>query len=151
MARSEDMDPKSEKQMAKMVDSVQPHCDEAIVAAMTCSHAGSMSSTLISKLTGGIETIAQTSNLPNPVFIAVGANTIYAFDYKPRGFKFKIKKEVARWPRNEVSVTSDKSAGMCQFVITMSSGESYPLEVPTMMGGQELVDMFLQALSGSGS
>ena len=37
------MDPKLEKQMAKMVDAVQPHCDEQIIAAMTCSHAGSMS------------------------------------------------------------------------------------------------------------
>jgi hypothetical protein len=144
------MDSKQEKKMAKMVDAVQPHCDEPIVAAMTCSHAGSMSSTLISKFTGGIGAMAKSSDLPNPVFIAVGANTIYAFDYKPRGFKFKIKKEVARWPRNEVSVTSDKSAGMCQFVITTSSGESYPLEVPTMMGGKELVDMFLQALGGAG-
>jgi hypothetical protein len=145
------MDPKLEKKMAKMVDAVQPHCDEPILAAMTCSHAGSMGSVLVSKLAGGIGGMANTSDLPNPVFIAVGANTIYAFDYKPRGFKFKIKKEVARWPRSEVNVASEQSRGMCQFVITTSSDESYPLEVPTMMGGRELVDMFLQVLSTSGS
>jgi len=145
------MNPKLEKQMAKMVDAVQPHCDEPIVAAMTCSHAGSMSSTLVSKLAGGIGAMTKSSDLPNPVFIAVGANAIYAFDYKPRGFKFKIKKEVARWPRNEVSVAAEKTGGMSHFVITTSSGESYPLEVPTMMGGQDLVDMFLQALGGAGS
>ena len=47
------MDDKTKKQMAKMVDALQPHCDEQIVAAMTCSHAGSMRSLLISRLLGG--------------------------------------------------------------------------------------------------
>lgn len=44
----------AQKQMARMVDSIQPHCDEPITAAMTCSHAGSMSSLLFSKMTGGL-------------------------------------------------------------------------------------------------
>ena len=140
------MDPKNEKKMAKMVDAVQPFCDEPITAAMTCSHAGSMSSVLTSKLAGGIGAIAKTSSLPNPVFIAVGTNTVYAFDYRPRGFKFKIKKEVARWPRSEISVTAEMGGSMAHFALTTSSGESYALEVPTVMGGKELVDYFLKAL-----
>jgi len=143
------MDEKTMKQMAKMVDALQPHCDEEIVAAMTCSHAGSMSSVLVSKLMGGIGAGTKSSNLPNPVFIAVGSKSIYAFDYAPRGFKFKIKKEVARWPKDEVSVVAEKTSTMATFVLTTSSGESYPLEVPTMMGGKELVDVFLKALGGS--
>ena len=44
------MDSKTEKQMSKMVDAVQPHCEDRIIAAMTCSHAGSMSAVLLSKL-----------------------------------------------------------------------------------------------------
>ena len=134
--------------MAKMVDAVQPHCDDQIIAAMTCSHAGSMSSFLASKLAGGIGGMAKTSELPNPVFIAVGANTVYAFKYKPRGFGYKIKQEVARWPRSEISVEIDRSATMCQFVITTGSGDNYSLEVVTMMGGKELVEVFLRALGG---
>ena len=137
------------KQMAKMVDALQPHCDEEIVAAMTCSHAGSMSSVLASKLMGGAGAGTKTSNLPNPVFIGVGSKSIYAFDYAPRGFKFKIKKEVARWPKDEVSVVAEKSRAMVTFVLTTGSGESYAFEVPTMMGGKELVDMFLEALGVS--
>ena len=143
------MDEKTMKQMAKMVDALQPHCDEEIVAAMTCSHAGSMRSGLISKFLGGIGAGTKSSNLPNPVFIAVGSKSIYAFDYAPRGFKFKIKKEVARWPKDEVSVVAEKTSMMTTFVLTTGSGESYPLEVPTMMGGKELVDVFLKALGGS--
>jgi hypothetical protein len=143
------MDDKTKKQMAKMVDALQPHCDEQIVAAMTCSHAGSMSSVLISKLMGGVGAGTKSSNLPNPVFIAVGSTSIYAFKYAPRGFKFKIKKEVARWPKDEVSVVVEKTSAMTTFVLTTSSGESYPLEIPTMMGGKELVDVFLEALGAS--
>jgi hypothetical protein len=143
------MDKKTMKQMAKMVDALQPHCDEEIVAAMTCSHAGSMSSVLVSKLMGGIGAGTKSSNLPNPVFIAVGSQSIYAFDYAPRGFKFKIKKEVARWPKDEVSVVAEKTSTMATFVLTTGAGESYPLEVSTMMGGKELVDVFLKALGGS--
>ena len=143
------MDEKKKKQMAKMVDAVQPSCDEEIIAAMTCSHAGSMSSLLIGKLMGGDGGFSRTSSLPNPVFIAVGTNTVYAFKYVPRGFKFKIKKEVARWQKDEISVTSEMSGGMATFVISTESGENHPLEVTILMGAKELVEMFLEALDGN--
>ncbi|MEW5868273.1 MAG: hypothetical protein AB1894_03290 [Chloroflexota bacterium] len=142
------MDEKTRKQMAKMVDALQPHCDEPLLAAMTCSHAGSMKSLLVSKLLGGGGGIVRSVKLPNPVFIAVGSKSIYAFDYAPRGFNFKIKKEVARWARDEVSVECENTGAMANFVLTMPSGESYQLEIPTMMGGRELVDAFFAALSG---
>lgn len=140
------MGTKYEKQMAKMVDAVQPYCDEPVTVAMTCSHAGSMGAVLVSKLMDGVGAITGTFDLPNPVFIAVGVGTIYAFDYRPRGFKFKIKKEVARWSRDEVSVSVEETGMMCYFVLSTGSGESYPMEIPTMMGGKELVRMFLDAL-----
>jgi hypothetical protein len=151
------MDEKTMQQMAKMVDAVQPRCDEQIVAAMTCSRAGSMSSALIgsvgsglvSLLSGGGRAGRKSRNLPNPVFIAVGTRSIYAFDYAPRGFKFKIKKEVARWPKDEVSVAVKKTGAMVAFDLNTALGESYPLEVATMMGARELVQVFLEALGGS--
>ncbi len=143
------MDKKTKKQMAKMVDALQPHCDEQIAAAMTCSHAGSMSSLLLSKLMGGVGGLTKTSDLPNPVFIAVGSKSIYAFDYAPRGFKFKIKKEVARWPKDEVSVVAENTGALAKFVLTTGSGDNYHFEVPTMMGGKELVNVFFEALGAS--
>ena len=142
------MDAKYEKQMAKMVDAVQPFCDEPVVAAMTCSHAGSMSSVLTSKLAGGMGATARTSSLPNPVFIAVGADTVYAFAYKPRGFKFKIKKEAARWPKEGMDVAVEETGKMAYFTLTTAAGESYALEVTTIMGGKILVDFFLASLTG---
>jgi hypothetical protein len=143
------VDEKTMKQMVKMVDAVQPYCDDQIVAAMTCSHAGSMSAVLISKLPGVMEMGTKTSDLPNPVFIAVGTRTIYAFKYAPKGFKFKIKQEVARWPKDEVTVTTERTSAMATFVLSTASGGYHTLEVPTFMGGGELVDLFFQALGAS--
>lgn len=150
------MDEKTRKQMAKMVDAVQPQCDEQIVAAMTCSRAGSMSSALVGSVFSGL--IARllgrggggknSHDLPNPVFIAVGAESVYAFDYAPRGFNYKIKKQVARWPKDEVSVAIEGTRGMVTFDL-VAAGESYPLEVATMMGAKELVRVFIEALGGS--
>jgi hypothetical protein len=143
------MDNKTEKQMAKMVEALQPHCDEQIIAAMTCSHAGSMGSLFISKLFGGFGAGTKSSNLPNPVFIAVGTKTIYAFDFAPRGFNYKIKKEAARWPKHEVTVEAKNTGAMATFILTTGSGEDYSFEIPTMMGGKELVNVFFDALCGS--
>jgi len=131
--------------MARMVEAVQPHCDEEIVAALTCSHGGSMRSLVLSRLFGGSRAGNTSCPLPNPVFIAVGRDHIYAFDFKPRGFKYKIKKEVARWPKNEIRVTRDNSPAVSHFVLTTATGETYPLEVPTMLGGKELVRFFLDS------
>ena len=143
------MDNKSMKQMAIMVDAVQPYCDEEVEAAITCSHAGSLSSVLISKLMSGAGTIVKSSKLPNPVFLAVGSKTIYAFKYAPRGFKFKIKKEVTRWAKDEVNVTVEKTKAIATFVITTDSGKHFPLEVSIMFGGEPLADLFFTAIGAS--
>jgi len=143
------MSNKSEKQMAMMVDPVQPHCDEKITAAITCSHAGSMRSLLVSKIMGQGGGGGRTSDLPNPVFLAVGEKTIYAFKYVPRGFKFKFKQEVARWQKDELKVEYQYSGGMATFVMTTTSGDIYALEFPIVMGGKELGNMFFDALQAT--
>ena len=133
------MNEKTKKQMAKMVDALQPHCDEQIIAAMTCSHAGAMKSALVGGLFGGLGFGKKPSTLPSPVFIAVGPNSIFAFKYSPRGFGYKIKQEVARWPREDVRVEIEKTKMMANFVLTTASDESHNLEVSTI-GAEELVD-----------
>ena len=137
-----------DKQMGLMVDAVQPHCDEPITAALTCSHAGSMSSVLFTTLAGVPTGMSKTSELPNPVFIAVGDDSVYVLDYRPRGRKFKIKGEVARWPRRELEVASEFEQGMCYFTMKTAAGDVYAMEVATFMGGRPLVERFLGALSG---
>jgi hypothetical protein len=141
------MDDKMKEQMAIMTEAVQPYCGEEIIAAMTCSHSGTMARTLISKIFfGGVGAGGGTSGLPNPVFIAVGRENIYAFDYRPRGFKFKIKKEVARWPRKDVIVEAEPGDKMFKFTLTVPAGEKYPLEIPVFMGGKELAEFFIDSM-----
>ncbi len=141
------MDDKMKKQMAVMTDAVQPFCGEKIIAAMTCSHSGTMARTLIAKFfLGGFGAGWRTSGLPNPVFIAVGPENIYAFDYRPRGFKFKIKKEAARWARKDVIVEMEGGDKMVKFTLALASGEKYPLEIPVFMGGRELAEFFINAI-----
>ena len=136
------------KQMARMVEAVQPHCEEVITAAMTCSHAGSMSTALLSTMVGGTLGPNRTSELPNPVLVAVGSGTVYAFAYKPRGFGFKVKKEVRRWARDDLTVAVEETDRMCYFTLKTGSGDIYPLEVATVMGAKEVVGLFTTALVG---
>jgi len=62
--------------------------------------------------------------------------------------RIQIKKEVSRWLKDEITVTSEFSRGMATFVIATESGDKYPLEVTTIMGVKELVVMFLDSLDG---
>ncbi len=141
------MEEKHKKQMKIMTDAVQPHCEEEIIAAITCSHSGSTTGLLISKIFFGGSGVAwKSSSLPNPVFIAVGKENIYAFAYKPRGFKFKIKKEVARWPRKDVTVQTETEGKFYRFTIFEPSGEKHPLEIPVYMGGKEIAKFFLDSI-----
>ena len=72
---------------------------------------------------------------------------VYAFDYKPRGWKFKIKKEVASWPRGDLQVAVEETDRMCYFTMTTGSGDVYAMEIATIMGAQDVVDLFIASLS----
>jgi hypothetical protein len=139
-----------EQKIAMMVDGAQPHCDEPLVSAMICSHAGSMGAVLMSYVTSVGGGLTRTSELPNPVLIAVGTDTVYAFKYKPKGFKIKLKNgsEVARWARADIEVEADEPKKVSQFAII--AGDSvYTLEVTTMLGGREAYELFIAALRGA--
>ncbi len=137
-----------EQMIAMMVDGAQPHCDEPLQSAMICSHAGSMASVLTSRFLPAGGGLPRTSELPNPVLIAVGPSTIYAFKYKPKGFKVKLKSgsEVARWPRSSIDVEVGKAGAVSQFALVTDQGEVYTLEVTTALGGAGAYDLFIKAL-----
>jgi len=139
-----------EQMIAMMVDGAQPHCDEPLDSAMICSHAGSMASALTSRfLPGGGGGIPRTSELPNPVLIAVGPTTVYAFKYKPRGFKVKVKSgsEVARWSRDSVDVQRGPDGKVSKFALITADGGVYELEVTTALGGTGAYNLFIDALT----
>ncbi len=138
-----------EEKIQMMVDGAQPHCDEPLTSAMVCSHAGSMSRALTSIVSSWAGGLTKTSELPNPVLIAVGPTTVYAFKYKPRGFKVKLKKgsEVARWPRSTMKVeVGEPGTVTTQFALLADGQYTYALEATTAMGGAEPFGMFIDAL-----
>ena len=138
-----------EQQIQLMVDAAQPHCGEPLVSAMICGHAGSMAAVLTSSITRLGPGTARTSELPNPVLIAVGPTTVYAFKYKPRGFKVKIKSgyEVARWPRRSIRVeTGERGKVSSQFALVTEQGEVYAFEATTALGGAGAYELFIRSL-----
>lgn len=138
-----------EQKIQMMVDGAQPHCDEPLVSAMLCSHAGSLTAGLTSAITRVGPGGTKTSDLPNPVLIAVGPTTIYAFKYTPRGFKVKVKSgsEVARWPRSSIQIESgDRGKLASQFALITEGGDVYALEVTTALGGADAYELFLRSL-----
>lgn len=140
---------KSPEQMIEMmVEGAQPHCDEPLSAAMVCSHAGSMSTALMSAVTTHFPSLRRGASLPNPALIAVGPTTVYAFKYKPRGFKVKLKKgsEVARWPRSDVHVEVGEAGRVTTPFALVAGDEVHELEVTTAMGGAGAFDLFVAAL-----
>jgi len=143
-----------EQMMAMMVDGAQPHCDEPLRAAMVCSHAGSMSAALVSSISRFGGGLTRTSRLPNPVLIAVGPETVYAFKYKPKGFKVKLKSgsEVARWPRRNTEIEVDAPGKITtQFALVTGPDEVHPLEATTAMGGAGAFQLFVDSLSAPSS
>jgi len=138
-----------EQQIQMMMDPVQPHCDEPLVSAMICGHAGSMAAGLTSAISRVGPGTTRTSELPNPVIIAVGPTTVYAFKYKPRGFKVKVKpgSEVARWPRRSIRVeTGERGKVSSQFALVTEQGEVYAFEVTTALGGAGAYELFIRSL-----
>lgn len=138
----------TEQQIAMMVEAAQPHCDEPLQSAMLCGHAGSMANLLTSKFLGAGGGSTRTSDLPQSVIIAVGPTTIYAFKYKPRGFKVKIKpgSEVARWPRTSIEVEPGPTGMVSQFALVTEQGEIYALEATTLQSGAGAYDHFIKSL-----
>jgi hypothetical protein len=144
------VDRTTSRRMAKLVRAVQPYCDENIVAAVPCSrgHADATGSSLFAARTKELAHRVRPGDgidaLPENVFLALGSRWIHAFDYSPKLFGFRIKKQVARWPRDKTTVVAEYTSTMIYVVITTRSGESHALEVSALStpAGRPTVEFF---------
>ena len=89
---------------------VAPRVEGEPLAVGVFSRAGTMGSFglgKVSPLAGlvkrGIEK-GQTANLPVNFVVAVTADRVYVFDYKPRGTSIKVKDPIRIWDRDQVHV-----------------------------------------------
>ena len=137
-----------QEQLAMIMAGAQPHCDEPLETAMVCSRPGAMGRALLSAI-GTEDYSARGNDMPPITLLAVGPSTVYAFKYKPKGFKVKLKSgsEVARWPRDQLSVeVGEPGKVTSQFALVTQEGATYPFEVTTAMGGKEGYELFLAIL-----
>jgi hypothetical protein len=137
-----------QEQLAMIMAAAQPHCDEPLETAMICSRPGAMGAAMLSAI-GTEDYSARGNDMPPTTILAVGPSTVYAFKYKPKGFKVKLKggSEVARWPRDQLTVeVGEPGKVTSQFALVTQEGATYPFEVTTVMSGKETYELFLATL-----
>jgi hypothetical protein len=106
MARAD----KYEKYREAQMMAVAPHVQGELLAVGTFSRSGSMGAMglgQISPLAASIKRRidkGKTDNLPQNFVVAVTAEQVYVFDYKPRGTSIKVKDPLRIWPRDQVRV-----------------------------------------------
>ncbi len=149
------MDKRVVKRAAKTIGLVQPHCQEEILAALTWSRTRTSMSEIAEVLGPQVlkpnacvrESRVSPGVLPDPVLLAVGSESIYAFDFAPRLFGFEVKRLVVCWPRHDLTVAVERANTVTYLTITTRLGESHALEVSTLtMPRGQLVEAFLDVL-----
>jgi hypothetical protein len=98
-----------------------------------------MGSGSIFRLLIGRQRIVLFVKLANPIYIAVVSKSICAFDNAPKGFNFKVKKQLARSPKDVRCVETENIGTRTTFTFILGSGENYPFQIHTMMDGKEFV------------
>lgn len=137
-----------EQMLAVIVDAVQPHCDEVIETAIMCSRPGALGSTLLNAVSTADVFSSSGNGLPPTTIVAVGPTTIVVFEYKPKGFKVKVKdgSEVARLDRRTTTVEVGDGGMMTSQFALVGADAAYAFEVTTVRGAREAFDQFIEVL-----
>ena len=135
------MTARDEKYRAKYLAAVQAHVEGAARAVGMFSRPGSMGAALLSQASGLAGTLALRSGqkkaggLPMNVIIAVTDESVYVFDYKPKGTGIKIKDTVAIWDRGSVRVTTTEEGTLAdRLAVQLGDGEAIQLDSNKMPG-----------------
>jgi hypothetical protein len=154
------MDAKSAAKMQQLIDQVQPHCHAEVRSVLLCHHVGAMGRALTSAVSSGAGTFFEgrdakkrAGGLPANVVLAVAADGLHAYAYKPGGWslkpKLRIKSEVGHWPLAGMDVRTEPGTVTSRLTFTQpTTGTGFELDAPSAMGGQVYIDHFLAALRG---
>jgi len=150
------MTARDEKYRAKYLAAVQPHVEGGARAVGMFSRPGSMGAALMSQASGLAGTLARRSGrkkaggLPMNVIVAVTDDSVYVFDYKPKGTGIKIKDTVAVWDRDSVRVSATEEGTLAdRLVIQLGDGEAIQLDSNKMPGFKsEFNEPLIRLLSG---
>ena len=144
----------------KMIETVQPHVAEPVIAVGVLQPAGTwgaMGGDQLSGLVGSLmrrnankrsSGLAKNSAFRTKVaLVAVTASRVYAFNAKGWGPQCKIVDEVGDWDRSDLSITTTQGKMSTKFVIdVVSSGDHFELETNALMGMGGFTTKFADAL-----
>ncbi len=117
---------------------------EAVEAVGVFSRPGSMGNLMLGKLSPLAAAArsraakAKTGGLPQNVVLAVTADRVYVFAYKPSGTKLKLKDPIAVWDRSQVRVEVLKE-GMAanRLRVHLPDGDAIELDSNRMPGSSD--------------
>lgn len=145
------MSERNEKYRAKYLEAVQPHVADPVRAIGVFSRPGSLAMAGLMHISTAVAVSMEdrSSGLPRNVVMAVTDDAVHVFDFKPKGFNIKVKKEVATWPRAGITVTKGEG-GMLATRVAFDWADGGHVELDSNIGGtgfnEELIAL-LQAPS----
>jgi hypothetical protein len=147
----------------KMIDTVQPHVPEPVIAVGVLQPAGTwgaMGGDQLSGIVGSLMRrnankrsagLAKNSAFRTKVaLVAVTESRVYAFNAKGWGPQCKIVDAVGDWDRKDLEVTTTPGTMSTKFVFdVVSTGDHYELETNALMGMGGFTSKFVDALQRS--
>lgn len=139
----------------RLVAAVQPQLPEQVIAVMPAQHAGAYGRAVGAAVgAGGAALFAgrrakkAAGGLPPNILLALTANGLYAFGYKPKGFKGVTATPAKAWPRQGLGIHTEPGRVTNRIVLHGPAvGEPIALEYASFGGGQQLLEDFLRAVN----
>ena len=150
------MTARDEKYRVKYVAAVQPHVEGEVRAVGLFSQPGTMGAAVASQASPLVSTImrilgkSKAGGLPMNVIIAATDDSVYAFDFKPRGTGVKIKDTAAVWDRGSVQVAATNPGTIAdRLQISLGEGGTIELDSHKFPGFEtEFNDPLIRLLGG---
>ena len=149
------MDQQTAAWVAGLIEAVQPHLPETVLAATVLRPAGTGTggeAASVSSGTGffrGKPSRPRAGDLPGTTLLALTASRIFAFEGPPTGAggkDWKVRREAVVWDRADVRVRSRETSSWGVSLEVVSTGERYELE-PAGAAGRAVTEAFLQVLT----
>ena len=140
------MSDRTEKYREKYLKALQPHVAHPIRAVGAFSRPGSLARAGLMHVSPATAVTFEdrSSGLPRNVVMAVTDDAVHVFDFKPKGFNIKVKKEVATWLRAGIVVTKGEG-GVLATRVAFNWSDGGHVELDSNIGGggfnEELISL----------
>jgi hypothetical protein len=132
-------------------DAVQPFVSEPVIAIGVFNRPGGIGRIGVAKVSPlasmlmGRSAKKKSGGLPTTVIVAVTADKVHVFSYKPARSTPKIEEEVATWDRRGLTVRTEPTMTATRLLLGLPDGESIELE--WLKAGGDFNDEAVETLS----